>query len=34
VKKAVIIGVGAEHGLGAQLAKLFASEGLQKKWQL
>jgi NAD(P)-dependent dehydrogenase (short-subunit alcohol dehydrogenase family) len=28
VKKAVIIGVGAELGLGAQLAKRFASEGL------
>jgi len=28
VKKAVIIGVGAEQGLGAQLAKRFASEGL------
>ena len=28
MKKAVIIGVGAEQGLGAQLAKRFASEGL------
>jgi len=28
VKKAVIIGVGAEKGLGSQLAKRFASEGL------
>ena len=28
VKKAVIIGVGAAQGLGAQLAKRFASEGL------
>ena len=28
MKKAVIIGVGAEQGLGSQLAKLFASEGL------
>jgi len=28
VKKAVIIGVGAEQGLGSQLAKRFASEGL------
>ena len=28
VKKAVIMGVGAEQGLGAQLAKRFASEGL------
>jgi len=28
VKKAVIIGVGTEQGLGAQLAKRFASEGL------
>ena len=28
MKKAVIIGVGTEQGLGAQLAKRFASEGL------
>ena len=28
MKKAVIIGVGAEQGLGSQLAKRFASEGL------
>ncbi len=28
MKKAVIIGVGTEKGLGAQLAKRFASEGL------
>ena len=28
MKKAVIIGVGAEQGLGAQLAKRFASEGV------
>jgi len=28
VKKAVIIGVGAKQGLGSQLAKRFASEGL------
>ena len=28
VKKAVIMGVGAEQGLGSQLAKRFASEGL------
>ena len=28
MKKAVIIGVGAEQGLGFQLAKRFASEGL------
>ena len=28
LKKAVIIGVGTEQGLGAQLAKRFASEGL------
>ena len=28
MKKAVIMGVGAEQGLGAQLAKRFASEGL------
>ena len=28
VKKAVIIGVGAEQGLGSQLAKRIASEGL------
>jgi len=28
VKKAVIIGVGAEQGLGSQLAKRFVSEGL------
>ena len=28
MKKAIIIGVGAEQGLGSQLAKRFASEGL------
>ena len=28
MKKAVIIGVGAEQGLGSQLAKRFASEGM------
>jgi NAD(P)-dependent dehydrogenase (short-subunit alcohol dehydrogenase family) len=28
VKKAIIMGVGADQGLGAQLAKRFASEGL------
>ena len=28
MKKAIIIGVGAEQGLGAQLAKRFASEGM------
>ena len=28
MKKAIIIGVGTEQGLGAQLAKRFASEGL------
>ena len=28
MRKAVIIGVGAEQGLGSQLAKRFASEGL------
>jgi len=28
VKKAVIMGVGAEQGLGSQLAKRIASEGL------
>ena len=28
MKKAIIMGVGADQGLGAQLAKRFASEGL------
>jgi short-subunit dehydrogenase len=28
VKKAIIVGVGADQGLGSQLAKRFASEGL------
>ncbi|MBT4183919.1 MAG: glucose 1-dehydrogenase, partial [Deltaproteobacteria bacterium] len=28
MKKAIIIGVGTKQGLGAQLAKRFASEGL------
>jgi short-subunit dehydrogenase len=28
VKKVIIMGVGADQGLGAQLAKRFASEGL------
>jgi len=28
VKKAIIMGVGADQGLGAHLAKRFASEGL------
>ena len=28
MKKAIIVGVGADQGLGSQLAKSFASEGL------
>ena len=28
MKKAIIVGVGADQGLGSQLAKCFASEGL------
>lgn len=28
MKKAIIVGVGADQGLGSQLAKRFASEGL------
>ena len=28
MKKAIIMGVGADQGLGAQLAKRFTSEGL------